>query len=366
MPVLGEGFGFLQGAIVDQHFTQRHRQSRLMQALQTHPGQLGIGINESTALVVSGRKIEVVGDSQVAICVHGSHERPTEVQSLTAGESGDFIQLSSEAIARTREGQYFEHRHPRLAKGTLVLAGNGPTPTEAVSKFFRAAGGKSGSVVVLSVAQEHDTDSDRYFCDWLAESGAEVQQVRASDSRDLRASKLDTALDNATGVWIVGNRLNQLVDSYLDAPVRKLVSNVLQRGGAIGGTSAGAAIHGEYLMAEGIPENQKMIEKGYERGFGVLPGVAIGSSQTSAAGLADMSDFGPQYATDFVGLAVPEATALIVNGTTLEVVGKHSVSIYDRKHIAPTGQPFVEVVKSGESYDFKHRRRFEGSSIARE
>ncbi len=361
VPVLGEGFGFLKGAIVDQHFAQRNRQGRLMQAIDSRPGQLGIGINECTALVVKGRKIEVVGESQVSICISGTHERPTHVETLATGESEDLIKLSRAAVARTHDGQYFERPHPSLAKGTLVLAGQGPTPQEAVSKFFSAAGGKSGSFVVLSATRENENDADRFFCDWLKDAGAKVHQVRASESRGDRATKLDAALESATGVWIAGSHLGQVVESYLDAPVRKLVSRVLHRGGAIGGTSAGASIHGEFLMDDGSAENKTVIANGYERGLGVLPGVAIGSSFTASAQLGDMPEFKGSFASDFVGLEVPEATALIVSGTKLEVVGRHPVSIYDRAHDNARTQPFVEVVKSGESYDFKQRRRLDGS-----
>lgn len=363
VPVLGEGFGFLQGAIVDQHFAQRNRQGRLMQALEARPGQLGIGINECTALVVKGRKLEVVGDSQVSICISGTHERPTRVEILDKGESEDLIQLSRAAVSRTQDGLYAQRRHPELTNGTLVLAGRGPAPTEAVSKFFSAAGGKSGSFVVLTADRENEADSDQYFCDWLKDSGAEVQQVRASDSRKERLSKLNQALDKATGVWIAGSHLSQMVESYLDTPVKQLVSRVLHRGGAIGGTSAGATIQGDFLMDDGIAENREVVAEGYERGLGILPGVAIGSPYASSLPLMEKTEFARPFPMDFVGLEVPEATALIVSGTKLEVVGKHPVSVYDRKQSDSKTQPSVEVVKSGETYDFKQRRRFDDPRV---
>lgn len=61
------GLGMLQGAIIDQHFVVRSRHNRLLSALCDFPGHMGIGIDESTAIVVSGDSAMVVGDSQVLL-----------------------------------------------------------------------------------------------------------------------------------------------------------------------------------------------------------------------------------------------------------------------------------------------------------
>jgi cyanophycinase len=62
------GLGLLRGAIVDQHFIVRQRENRLFGLLLRHRDELGVGIDESTALVVvDGRYAEVVGASMVMI-----------------------------------------------------------------------------------------------------------------------------------------------------------------------------------------------------------------------------------------------------------------------------------------------------------
>src|SRR5690606_14208342 len=45
------GFGFISGAIVDQHFMSRARHNRLISAVLDHPLMLGVGIDEETALL---------------------------------------------------------------------------------------------------------------------------------------------------------------------------------------------------------------------------------------------------------------------------------------------------------------------------
>lgn len=64
---LGEGLGFLDDAIVDQHFVARGRFPRLLAAVLEHPEQLGIGIDESTAAIVEGDVLRVSGDSHVLV-----------------------------------------------------------------------------------------------------------------------------------------------------------------------------------------------------------------------------------------------------------------------------------------------------------
>src|SRR5687767_9239824 len=47
-----QGFGFLTGAVIDQHFLRRNRQQRLMGVLESNPGLFGVGIDEQTAVIV--------------------------------------------------------------------------------------------------------------------------------------------------------------------------------------------------------------------------------------------------------------------------------------------------------------------------
>ena len=62
-----EGFGFLQGAAIDQHLLRRNRQFDLLEVIRAHPRLLGIGIDENTAIVVTGDRFEVIGQGYVAI-----------------------------------------------------------------------------------------------------------------------------------------------------------------------------------------------------------------------------------------------------------------------------------------------------------
>ena len=65
---LGAGLGFLHRVVIDQHFSERQRLSRLLTIVAQNPYLQGIGIDEDTALVVGiGRGIEVLGHGAVTI-----------------------------------------------------------------------------------------------------------------------------------------------------------------------------------------------------------------------------------------------------------------------------------------------------------
>lgn len=65
---LAAGLGFLHRVVVDQHFSERQRLSRLLTVVAQNPYLQGIGIDEDTALVIErGVGIEVLGAGAVTI-----------------------------------------------------------------------------------------------------------------------------------------------------------------------------------------------------------------------------------------------------------------------------------------------------------
>ncbi len=76
---LSPGLGFLKNIIIDQHFTERGRISRLITAVSYNPYNLGIGIDENTAIILDNDGImEVFGAGTVTI-VDGSEISYNEI-----------------------------------------------------------------------------------------------------------------------------------------------------------------------------------------------------------------------------------------------------------------------------------------------
>lgn len=64
---IAPGMDLLRGTIIDTHFSERGRHGRLLTAIAHYPQDLGIGIDEQTAVVVRENEFEVCGRGVVTI-----------------------------------------------------------------------------------------------------------------------------------------------------------------------------------------------------------------------------------------------------------------------------------------------------------
>ncbi len=64
---MAPGLGLVRDVIIDQHFAERGRFGRLFGAVAHNPRELGIGIDEDTALVLQGTRCEVIGSGCVYV-----------------------------------------------------------------------------------------------------------------------------------------------------------------------------------------------------------------------------------------------------------------------------------------------------------
>jgi cyanophycinase len=86
-PWIAEGLGLWPDVIVDQHFLRRKRESRLRTAVLNRPDLIGVGIDEATAVLVSGRVFEVLGASSVVVM--DARKAGAAVGAVGPGESPD-------------------------------------------------------------------------------------------------------------------------------------------------------------------------------------------------------------------------------------------------------------------------------------
>jgi cyanophycinase len=72
-PGYERGFGYLSNVAIDQHVSQRGRDNDLSVVVAAHPGLLGVGIDESTAVIVQGNTMTVIGKGMVRITDGADH-----------------------------------------------------------------------------------------------------------------------------------------------------------------------------------------------------------------------------------------------------------------------------------------------------
>jgi cyanophycinase len=65
---MAPGLAFMSGVVIDSHFAERGRMGRLLGAVAQNPRNIGLGIDEDTAIVVSGQdRFEVIGSGAVYV-----------------------------------------------------------------------------------------------------------------------------------------------------------------------------------------------------------------------------------------------------------------------------------------------------------
>jgi cyanophycinase len=92
---LSTGLGLLTDLVVDQHFLRRDRVDRLLSVLADKPHLIGLGIDESTATIIQGRSMEVVGESYVLAIVPGG--KMPRIRVLRSGDRLDLRTLRGES-----------------------------------------------------------------------------------------------------------------------------------------------------------------------------------------------------------------------------------------------------------------------------
>jgi cyanophycinase len=98
----GKGFGFFPGSVVDQHFLRRNRVNRLLGVLEGHPGIVGFGIDEGTAIIATGTEVRAMGRSYVTVFVPQLNGAPVRIEVLEDGEKADLAELAADATKRKK------------------------------------------------------------------------------------------------------------------------------------------------------------------------------------------------------------------------------------------------------------------------
>ncbi len=350
---LGRGFNFLDGAVIDQHFVRRQRQDRLLKVVEQHPELVGLGIDEGTALLVQGRRLTVLGESEVRICFARTESREPLVESIRAGDEADLGLLSQIAAARVQQPSrtFVENSTPQVNDGTLVIVGGDAVPTAATERFVAAAGGAEATVAFVSLDGEETKKADEEFMEGLRRLGVKnIQRVQVNSRKQANDPQILALLKTVRGVWLSGAQPHKFVDACLGTVVEQLCHDLLRRGGVIGGTAAGGLVQGDVLLKASPAPLKRMLVGGYDRGFGFFPGVAISQSSQRGETLAEMTQLKQEH-PQVVGLGIEGSTAMIVRGHMLEVVGENQVSVFDGR--SPSERASPAMLHAGDRYNFK-------------
>ena len=240
--------------------------------------------------------------------------------------------------------------NPVGAKGRLVIAGGGKVPTAAQQQFVDWAGGADAKIVVVTTASAYagTEQQERFAHPWEDLNINTVTLLHARSREEASSNKFLTALKEATGVWFVGGSQQRIIDAYVGTSFEKELDLLLQRGGVVGGTSAGAAVQSRLAIVRGTKRPE------LDQGFDLLPGAVIDQHFTERERLGRL-----QYATrrndSKVGLGIDEDTALLVDKRFMKVVGSGNVTAVLPR--ARKGQNETQVYAANALIDLTSLRR---------
>jgi cyanophycinase len=363
--VISTGFDLLPGTVIDQHFSQRDRIGRLKGVVDKYPGQLGLGIDESTALLVQGRLLRVVGEGSVTLCLGKTDHHQAEQIVHKAGQLLDLT--SMQRLARDRNDGPFPKSEPEpsvVKRGSLVIVGGGGMPADVVSRFIELAGGPDALIVILPTAVP-DPIPPNSGAGFFERAGAtNVRVLTARHLEDVEAAENLRWLRKADAIWFGGGRQWRFVDAYEATRAATLMHRVLARGGVIGGSSAGASIQAEFLARGNPLGNRDIMAPGYTRGLGFLPGAAVDQHFAQRNRFADMASLVDRH-SQLLGIGIDEATALVVVGNTGSVMGKGEVHFFDWRTRPAEGEADHLSLGKGQQYNLQKRSVVEKPASSR-
>jgi cyanophycinase len=238
--------------------------------------------------------------------------------------------------------------------GSLVIVGGAMRDPAIVTRFIDLAGGPDAPIVIVPTAGEAGTYDESWSgLRQFRDNGARrLTVLHTRDPKIADSEAFVKPMAAARGVFFTGGRQWRLADAYLNTRVQRELQAVLERGGVIGGSSAGATILGSFLVRGDTKGNELMIGD-HTVGFGFLKNTAIDQHllrRNRQFDLIEVIDTHP----DLLGIGIDEDTAVVVQADRLDVIGQGYVAIYDAKHASRPPAKFY-FLSPGDRFDLATR-----------
>lgn len=361
-----EGGNLVFDSVIKAGYRDETERSRLLSVLTANPTCVGIGIESGASVLLSGRKIRVLGDGAAVFALAANETKPVRIQVLRQAQSRranpyetivDLTAWRRDAIDRV--GDLFPPSRPQpplVKNGSLVIVGGGGMPAGLMEEMVELAGGENARMVYVPCSESDEVSSPQRIVEIWEKMG--VESATFVHTKDREKANSDEAflapLRDATGIWFGGGRQWNLADSYFGTEAHRLMKEVLNRGGVVGGSSAGASIQARYMCRANPVANFDIMAPGYERGLGFISGVAIDQHFSQRRRQRDMTSLVNRY-PQLLGIGIDEATAIVVTQSNARVVGRGKVHFYDRKRPVVPGEDDFIALAEGSVFDLASR-----------
>lgn len=219
--------------------------------------------------------------------------------------------------------------------------------TAILRRFVEVSGGKKAKIAILPTASVLPDTGERYERIFKKLNVREAFALPYQTREEAHDDKLLAKLEEATGIFLTGGNQLRISTILGGTPVAKAIRKLNARGVSVGGTSAGAAILSEHMIAYG--EGGATPHAGQASlapGFGMTNRVIIDQHFRQRDRLGRLLS-ALAYNPFAVGLGLDEDTAAFIGpDNVLQVIGSDAITVVDPSALEHSSMPTTPVGKA--------------------
>jgi cyanophycinase len=201
--------------------------------------------------------------------------------------------------------------------------------------FVAAAGGPDARIAVVSSASSLGVEVVQVYTSVFTSLGArDVISLRPETRAEAGDPDLVEPLREVSAIFLTGGNQLKLSSFITGTPFGIAIQERYSQGRVVGGTSAGASILAEHMIAFGTggsTPKQRMSQ--LSAGLGLLRGVVIDQHFEQRNRYGRLLSLVAQ-SPSLLGLGVDEDTAAVIHdGSRLDVIGRGAVTVVDGQHL---------------------------------
>jgi cyanophycinase len=197
-------------------------------------------------------------------------------------------------------------------------------------KFAKLSGGEDAKIVVIPTASRLDDTGERYEKIFNDIGVKDVSHIDITSREDCNNPEFVSRCEEATGIFITGGNQLRLATILGGTAVAQVIRTANARGVHIAGTSAGASIMSEHMIAGGSSN-----EPPKEGGAILAPGLGLTNAMIIDQHFSERNRLGRllsavAYNPFLMGIGIDEDTgAFIGPDDVCEVIGSGTVTVVD-------------------------------------
>lgn len=242
---------------------------------------------------------------------------------------------------------------------------------DILSAFFKSAGGENATIgIIPSASREPVIVGDRYYQIFKGMGAQQVQILDIRHREECDEARWLDMLKDCSGIFVTGGDQLRLRDLIADTLLINTIKEKVKAGELVlAGTSAGAAIMGETMIAggsSGESPNQALVD--LTNGLSIVPELLVDQHFHNRNRMARLLSAIAAY-PDKLGIGIDEDTCIAMTGNgTFQVIGKGTITIIDPGGLTHTSAAAadetaplslhnlkVHVLNQGDRYDYKNR-----------